>query len=164
MSKKLSLTNAILLGLEKTIDDYVRLEDFANNPGYYAYGYDRSLKKSSLAKAIARLRSRGFIEKDISATETIFKLTEKGKDKAILMTENKKKWDGKWRLVLFDIPERKRSIRLLLRKKLKEWGFVQWQKSVWASKKNCTNELRRFIKQAGISKWVLVLESDNVGF
>lgn len=136
MSKKLSLTNAILLGLEKAIDGYVRLEDFAVNPGYYAYGYDRPLKKSSITKAIERLQNRGFIEKDINTNKVIFKLTEKGKDKAILMVDNQKDWDGKWRIVLFDIPEQKRTIRMLLRKKLKEWGFIQWQKSVWASKKN----------------------------
>ena len=79
------------------------------------------------------------------------------------MREEDEKWDGKWRLIFWDIPEKRKSIRDLLRNKLKQLGFVRWQKSVWASKKNCTEILREFIKSAGIEDWVLVVESDNVG-
>src|SRR3990170_3907407 len=41
-------------------------------------------------------------------------------------------WDGKWRIVIFDIPEEAlRSARGILRAKLKEWDFYPLQKSVW---------------------------------
>ena len=74
-----------------------------------------------------------------------------------------KKWDGKWRLVVWDIPEKRRQARDLLRFKLKQLGFKQWQQSIWASKMNCTELLRSFIKQVGIEDWVMVIESDNIG-
>jgi DNA-binding transcriptional regulator PaaX len=40
-------------------------------------------------------------------------------------------WDGKWRIVLFDVPEQKRPIRDYLRNVLKRHGFVEFQRSMW---------------------------------
>ncbi|MFA6251406.1 MAG: hypothetical protein WC603_02150 [Candidatus Paceibacterota bacterium] len=64
-------------------------------------------------------------------------LTNKGKDLArkylledIKLTENHN-WDNKWRIVMFDIPEKKKKIRNTIRFHLKRIGFVQIQGSVW---------------------------------
>ncbi|MBI2036630.1 CRISPR-associated endonuclease Cas2 [Candidatus Microgenomates bacterium] len=153
------------MALEKAVDGTMRIDDFINNPGYYAYwdGWNYPLKKSSLAKTIKRLREKGLID-FVSDNELIIKLTDPGKDKALWakMMMGDKKWDGKWRLIIWDIPEKRRQTRDLLRMKLKQLGFVRWQKSVWASKINCTNILREFVKKVGIGDWVMVLESDNV--
>lgn len=163
MKVKKSLTNLILYTLEKSVDGYVRLEDFAYHHYRYHYGIPE-LKKASLAQAFRRLRENGLIEL-ISDQEITFKLTEKGKDKALIasLKFGNEIWDGKWRLVIFDIPEKRRPARDLLRQKLKEWGFVRLQKSVWGSKKNCLKPLRNFIKQVGIEDWVMVLESEDIG-
>ena len=165
LNHKKKFTNFILLALEKSIDGYVRLEDFLYNPGFYAYsgGWDYPLKRSYISKALKRLREKGFVEL-ISDEQLAFRITDSGRDK-ILWEKMKQEteWDGKWRLVIWDIPEKRRSARDLLRSKLKQLGFVQWQKSIWASKKNCTDILRKFIKDIGIEDWVKVIESDNVG-
>lgn len=79
------------------------------------------------------------------------------------MVEEEKEWDGRWRLVFWDIPEENRAARDVLRDKLKQLGFIRWQKSVWASKKNCTDILRKYIQGLGIENWVFVIESDNTG-
>lgn len=160
-----TLTNLVLFALEKALDGTVRVNDFINNPGYYAYwdGWNYPLKKSSLAKAIKRLRENGLID-FVTDEELFIRLTDPGKDKALWakMLAGDRKWDGKWKLVLWDIPEKRRPARDLLRQKLKQLGFVRWQKSVWASKINCTDILRDFIKKMGIEDWVMVIESDNV--
>lgn len=72
-------------------------------------------------------------------------------------------WDGKWRIVVFNIPENHQLVRQILRSRLKLWGFVQWHKSVWASKKPITAKLRELVKELNIEDWVLVFESDSVG-
>lgn len=164
MKVRKGLSNAILLALEKAVDGYVLLEDFAYNPGRYAYGDPDSLKKSSLAKAIKRLREGGLIE-FVDDQKIAVRITQAGKDQAIWAKLNieDSKWDGKWRMVIFDIPEKRRAARDLLRSKLKAWSFIRWQQSVWASKKNCTNELRQFIKFVRIEDWVKVLEATDVG-
>ena len=145
------------------MDGYVRFEDFAYHHYRYKYGIPE-LKKTDLAKAIRRLREQGLVEL-VSDKEFVFRLTDQGKDKALWekMKNSKEKWDGKWRIVIWDIPEKRRLARVLLRNKLKQLGFTQWQKSVWATKINCTKLLRAFIKQIGVEDWVMVIESDNIG-
>lgn len=164
METKKSLTNKILLALEKTVDGYVRFEDFTYNSWFYARGIERNLKKAELAQALKRLRERGLVEL-ISDKELAIRLTDKGKDRALwvrVRTEDES-WDGKWRLVCWDIPEKRRAARNLLRHKLKQLGFQCFQKSVWGCKKNCTKPLRDFIRQVGIEDWVMVIESDDIG-
>ncbi len=164
MARKFSLTDLILLSMEKAVDGVVRANDYAYHSYIYAAGYDRPLKKSALSQAIKRLREKGFIETEKNTGEILIKLTSKGFDRAVLLSiHDNSVWDGRWRIVIFDIPEKKRAIRSLLRRKLKEWGFTKWQRSVWASKKNCTKQLRDYIKLLKIEDWVLVIESDNVG-
>ena len=85
-----------------------------------------------------RMVSKGLLKYKNTGGEVKLLLTDKGKKLAqeILLNDfslNKKinKWDGKWRLVMFDIPERKRRLRNLVRFHLKRVGFVQIQGSVW---------------------------------
>lgn len=164
MGTKKSLTNLVLLALEKTVDGYIRFEDFAYHHYRYRYGIPE-LRKSDFSQALKRLRERGLIEL-VSDEKLIYKLTDRGKDHAlwVKMKLNNEKWDGKWRLVIWDIPEKRRVVRDILRFKLKQLGFTRWQKSVWASKVNCTDLLRKFIKQIGIEDWVMIIESDNVNY
>lgn len=74
-------------------------------------------------------------------------LTEKGKKMAGWMQiddleiKKPKKWDGKWRLVAFDIAQPKLIYREALRGKLKELGFYQFQKSIWIYPYNCKDEI-----------------------
>lgn len=156
----------VLLALEKTVDGYIRLEDFLYHPGYYTYGsgWEYPLHKAALAKALKRLRENGLVD-FLDEKELVLRLTDEGRSQALWskLKFDQEKWDGRWRLVIWDIPEKKRAARDLLRAKLKELGFKHWQKSVWATKKNCTKILRDFIKHIGIEDWVMIIESDNVG-
>lgn len=159
--KKKSLSYYILLTLEKAIDGYVRIEDYTYHSYKYMYGIP-DLKKSELSQALKRLRERGLIEEDkIDTDKVVLKLTELGRD--VLGAEfDESKWDGKWRVVIFDIPEQKRVVRDMFRRKLKHWGFKNWQKSVWITKNNVTEKLRKTVKELGIEKWVAIVESDNI--
>jgi len=165
MNKKTSLGDLVLVALEKTIDGYIRLEDFMYNTHIYAKGYDRHVKKASFAQALRRLRNKGLIEFTDEA-EILIKLTDEGKAQALwerILRANQS-WDKKWRIVAFDIPETHYLTRDLFRRRLKDFQFQQLQKSVWISKINCTNLLRNYIKELGISSWVTVLEAENVDF
>lgn len=155
--RKGSISHALLLILEKTIDGNVRVEDFAYHHYRYHYGAP-DLKKSALSEAIKRLREKGFIEKEIKDGKVILKLTNLGKE---ALGEPSEEWDGKVRIVIFDIPEKKRVVRDLLRRKLKNWGFKKWQLSVWITKRNVTEKLRSLISELGIEQWVAVIESDD---
>lgn len=134
--RKGSLGNFLLFALEKTIDGAVLLDDFVDHPYKYATGFTRppNFKKQALSKAIQRLREAGYIENGVDQGAVILKLTEIGRDYLGI----EESWDGKYRIVIWDIPENKRRIRDLLRRRLKEWGFKNWQRSVWVSRRNIT--------------------------
>jgi DNA-binding transcriptional regulator PaaX len=164
MDKKFSITDLLLISLEQTIEGYLKIEDFLYNPHLYRYGYPREIKKPSLLKTIKRLKDKGLID-FVSEEKLILKLTEKGKDKALMVkikTFKDEDWDGKWRLVSFDIPETRRTVRDLLRNRLKEWGFTKMQNSVWKSKVDCGVQMKIFIRELGIEKWVKVLEVSDL--
>lgn len=69
-----------------------------------------------------------------------FELTPKGE--IVLMKVNpalikRPKWDGKWRIVSFDVRENQRNKRDIFRDELKSLGFIQMQRSVWVSPYPC---------------------------
>lgn len=149
-----------MFALEKAVDGYVRLEDFAYHHYRYHYGIP-DLKKSSLSQALKRLREGGLIEQIKLKNDILIKLTEAGKE-LINDRFEEKNWDGKWRIAIFDIPEEKRIIRNLFRRNLKKWGFKHLQKSVWFSKRSVFDKLDSYIRDLGIEKWVIVMEVNRL--
>lgn len=96
-------------------------------------------------------------------------LSEKGKLKAINYHFEKTRieppgWDKKWRIVVFDIPEKQRKGRDALREKLKNLGFRELQKSVFVFPYECYDEIEFLVEFFQLRKYVRygVLESiDN---
>jgi CRISPR-associated endonuclease Cas2 len=150
-----SLSYWILIALEGTVEI---LEAFSYSGQMKSLLGIPQAKDASLAESIRRLRKRGLIEEERNREgKIILRLTELGK--AFLGKEGE--WDSKYRIVVWDIPESKRKIRNLLRRRLKGWGFVLWQRSVWVSKSNVTDKLRELIRDLGIEEWVAVIESED---
>ncbi len=84
--------------------------------------------------------------------QMIYELTSKGDGKVkkflldTLEIVPPRRWDGMWRVVMFDIPIRKRkSVRDSFRRKLQELGFYQFQRSVWVHPFPCETEIE-FLK------------------
>ena len=85
------------------------------------------------------------IKQNNDGTSTLT-LTDKGKVRALTyrfddMKIKREKWDGQWRLVIFDIPEDLRKARDALRFKLRDLGFCELQKSVFVFPYECKNEI-----------------------
>jgi len=69
-----------------------------------------------------------------------------------------KKWDGKWFLVFFDVPEAQRNKRDYLRKFLIKLGFYQYQKSVYLFPYECEKEvslIKKFVEGAKYMKYII---------
>ena len=106
-------------------------------------GYKKGARFNYQAKsALGRLAAKGlvtFVEED---GKRFARITEKGE--LILQMESektaimkKRKWDRRWRVVIFDIPERRKNIRDRLRLFMNEYGFVRIQDSVWIYPYDC---------------------------
>jgi hypothetical protein len=90
---------------------------------HYKYRANHSLKK---------LISDGYVQEKIMNGKKIFTLTTKGKLRYESLRERKnRKWDGKWRIVSFDVYEKNRKKRYLLRRELQTYGFQMMHQSMW---------------------------------
>jgi hypothetical protein len=89
------------------------------------------------SESIKRARQTLIKRQFIKLTGDSLKITQSGKAyllKCLLLGEDKKlnvnkKWDKKWRVVIFDIPERHRGLRDVFRKRLRQLSLYQLQKS-----------------------------------
>jgi DNA-binding transcriptional regulator PaaX len=61
--------------------------------------------------------------------------------KATLGNKKKHRWDERWRVIIFDIPERRRKVRDRLRITMRELGFARLQDSVWVYPYDCEDLL-----------------------
>lgn len=164
MIRKGSITYLLLIALEKTIERGTPLMDFLTNPHSFVWtGYRTNLNYSSFYRSVRLLREKGYIETQKDGRKLLLKLTDKGKEAIILeKLLDDKKWDGKWRIIIFDIPEKHRKIRNTLRSQLKRWEFKQLQKSVWVTKKDIIIPLKNFIEEVGVSDWVKVFVASEI--
>ncbi|MFA7309651.1 MAG: hypothetical protein WC050_01990 [Candidatus Paceibacterota bacterium] len=48
-----------------------------------------------------------------------------------------RKWDGKWRVLIFDIPEYRKGLRDNVRRTIEAIGFIRLQDSVWVYAYDC---------------------------
>lgn len=90
-----------------------------------------------------RLKQRGLVREEKRAGGVYLRLTPMGKRiiEKVLMREyfipEPVRWDGKWRVLIFDIKEKRKHIRNTLRRLLAGAGFVRLQDSVWVHPYPC---------------------------
>lgn len=80
----------------------------------------------------------------------------------VALKNQKKKWDGRWRMVVFDIPERRRRIRIRLRDFMGEVGFVRLQDSVWVYPYDCEDFIALLKAELKVGKDVLYAIVDTI--
>lgn len=71
-------------------------------------------------------------------------------------------WDGKWRIVLFDIPERMKPLRDSLRTRLRQIGMRELQKSVFVHPFECQNEIDFLIEIYDARRFVRFIEASKI--
>jgi hypothetical protein len=112
-----------------------------------AYQRWKKYPRKKVCDTFSRLRRQGLIETRMDGNQIHISLTEEGRKKAghfqinDLKIKKPKTWDGKWRIVIFDIVELKKRHREAFRGKLKELGFRLLQKSVWLHPFDCEAEI-----------------------
>ena len=98
-----------------------------------------------------------------------YRLTRKGLDRfekiriEELVIPTPKRWDGKWRLVLFDIPIQHRQKRESLLFKLRDLDFYMLQHSAWIHPFDCEKQIGTLLEYLDLTKHVsfLVVNSGN---
>jgi len=106
-------------------------------------GKKKYSRKIYVNKTIDKMLREGKIEFVKKGDKSFIRVTNKGKEQLTkyeigeLEITKPKKWDKKWRVVMFDIKETRKGTRKLLRDKLVRLGFVRLQNSVWIFPYDC---------------------------
>lgn len=157
--KPLSNTKKLLLYiLETAIDENL----FLTKKSIYSFGKRISLSDPQIKSSIQNLKNQGLV----SIKDDGFLVSPKAlKRKSLLRAEiddwQENDWDGYWRVVIFDIPEKMRSKRNQFRSLLKRKGFVKLQNSVFVSPYANFNMLGLVRSELKIDKYVNFLISKS---
>lgn len=159
-SEKNSYSKKILALLAaKPAISVVELAEATQATGTERYALTRSLKG---------LTTAGLVEKHHSGQSAYARLTKEGKKRAhsaklendtSLLDPN---WDGKWRIVLLDLPEDRKSERDALRYLLKKAGFVLLKNSVWISRYPFEHLFMNIKKDLGLSTEMMIITTNTI--
>lgn len=112
----------------------------------------RKIKVYELNRDLKRLIERGLIEEKEDQTHKFLRVTPAGQQLLLkyklkgLLKEKPQKWDGKYRVIVFDILEAARNTRDRMRRMIKGFGFVCLQDSVWIYPYEC-QEIVELLKE-----------------
>ncbi|MFZ2299839.1 MAG: CRISPR-associated endonuclease Cas2 [Candidatus Moraniibacteriota bacterium] len=129
---------------------------------------DRRYRSSYYVQnAIDRLQKNGLLALDKKDDISLARLTKKGdrelaKYTAESETLKPQKWDGKWRLVIFDIKETKKGQRDRIRRNLARFGFEKLQNSIWVYPYECEDLITYLKADCKIDKEVLYIVSEKI--
>ena len=127
------------------------------------------INRKELSRAIRKLYTSKLIhyaELPDGSTEVV--LTREGREAALrykldkLTIPKPANWDSKWRIILFDIPERLKALRDTLRQQLLKMGCVALQKSVFVHPYECRNEIDFVIEIFGARRYVRFIEATAI--
>ncbi len=119
--------------------------------------YKRRKAKQNFDQLIYYLKKRGYIKiKNLKQNKGIV-LTKKGTEKVLrakFKTNKEKRSDGKWQMIIFDIPEEKRYLRDLLREKLRFLKYKMLQQSIWICPYNVSEETELILGKYSLDPYV----------
>lgn len=110
-------------------------------------------------RAVSRLIEDGLLKKE----DDFLRLTSLGEQKAKMLyageitIKKPNRWDGKWRIVIYDLKEAKKHLRDKLRMTLNSIGFMKLQNSVWVYPYDCEDLIALIKADFKIGKEVLYM-------
>ena len=139
-------------------DYWVKFFDWLRPPNYSSGKFRQALKRAD---------NKQFIEKKIDPdAKIILCLTETGQIEAYkqfpFFRLANKPWKGWWLVVAFDIPESQSRIRKSIRRQLLQIGFAQWQKSVYVSPHDISDDLNELIKTNDLQSLVVPMIAKRI--
>lgn len=121
-----------------------------------------------IRRSVSRLENRGFISKSLVRGEEYYVLTSTGKERAMryklktMTIRRQKKWDGLWRVVMFDVPEKRRAARRAIGYAIQKLGCVQYQKSVFITPYPCVDEIDFAGECFDVRKYIRIIIAKDV--
>jgi len=137
--------------LEKFVDDFLAEEEL------------EKFDEPRLKQKLKRLHMQRMVRVYQAGDKFIVQITKKGQRKLLkykldeLEIPKPEKWDGKWRIVSYDVPVEKNFARNALRRTLKRLEFLELQKSVYLYPYPCSDAIEFIREIYGIGDNVTLL-------
>ena len=140
------------------------------------FGFNKKYNEKYFTNTLYRMKSKGLIEwvekKNGKKYIRLTKLGEKkfnhyklhGQFNPLQKKFQKRFWDGKWRVVIFDIPNAHNKIRDKVRRELSSFGFIKLQGSVWIYPYDCEEFVNMIKADKRIGKQILYIEANKVEY
>jgi len=129
----------------------------------------KEIDQQTIDRAVGSLVKTKLIKEKYNRDGTItLILNDYGKERAMtfnlenIKVPHQKNWDGKWRIVIFDIPYYLRKSRDSLRLLLKQMGFYTLQKSVFIHPFDCQKEIEFITEYHHANKYIRFIVADSV--
>lgn len=158
----LLLLGGLALGLSGSPRRYFRVLDHIGKEW-------KKIDQRALHDAIRRLYASHLIDaRDNPDGSITMLLSANGKKRALsfqpetLKIAKPLRWDRKWRVISFDIPETKRKIRNAFRRHLRQLDFYELQKSVFIHPYPCEDEIEFLIELHQIRPFVRQLYVERI--
>lgn len=124
-------------------------------------------KDRQINEALRYLKSRKLIHIQRQYQKEVFTLTKIGWFRARKLAKSfgiqkPTKWDGKWRIVIFDIPEEKKKKREVFRHILKNLGLANVQKSIWVHPYHCHDQIFSIAGEMFIKPYVRYIVAEEI--
>lgn len=131
-------------------------------------GKNRNRRMSEVRGVLGRLIRKGYVRIDTKNGTRQAVLTDKGSRFALLLEDNTitkekiRRWDGKWRVLIFDIPEKRKSVRHQFRKHISSFGFFRFQDSVFVYPFPCEETITALKIELRLGNAVRYLVADHI--
>jgi hypothetical protein len=129
----------------------------------------RHFSINAVGQALRRLERRGLVRRTKQRKTVQLSLTqagELGNGKAslddLLLPDRPTEWDGRWRIVLFSIPESLKDTRTLFRRKLQAFGFRSLQRSAWLYPFPCESVVNELIERLSLTNSVSLIVTGSL--
>lgn len=121
----------------------------------------------AINRTLRGLVESGMVESHFSGQNDYARLTPAGRKKAVsIKLESAESlvphWDGKWRIVLLDLPESRKSQRESLRYLLKKAGFVCLKNSAWVSPFPLEHLFMNIKKDLGLTTEIMIMTTNEL--
>lgn len=124
--------------------------------------------KYYIKNSITKLKDKGFIKFEEKDGKSFVRLTERGRQKLLkyqlgeIVIKKPQNWDGKWRVIIFDIHEYRKKTRNEFRNELINLGFLKLQNSVWVYPYGCEEAIIMLKAHFHLGKDVLYLLVERI--
>lgn len=129
----------------------------------------QNINRSSLRRALNSLESTGMIARKNANDDTMtLTLTRRGQSYAKqhtlsnLKLPRESKWDGKWRIIIYDIPEYARDFRIALCATLRTLGCYELQRSVMVYPYDCEQQIKRVAAEYEMQDHIRFIVAERV--